>query len=74
MVGILDHSTGVTREQAAAAVLLFRAGTVLFGAFLGGLVYFFGWRGTAEAKKSKETPEAAAASTPVPAPAAEVLR
>lgn len=44
MIGILDAAPGVTLDQAAAAVILFRVGTVLFTALVGGLVYFFGWR------------------------------
>lgn len=48
MVGILDHAPGVTLDQAAAAVLVFRLGTVVFAAFAGGLVYFLGWRGRKE--------------------------
>jgi uncharacterized protein (TIRG00374 family) len=48
MVGILDAAPGVTIDQAAAATAIFRVGTVLFAAFLGGLVYLLGWRGTRE--------------------------
>lgn len=48
MVGILDAAPGVTTHQAAAAAVIFRVGTVLFAAVLGAIVYFFGWRGTAE--------------------------
>lgn len=59
MIPLLDSGAGVTREQAAAAVMLFRVGTVLFAAVLGGLVYFFGWRGAAEAKRAKAAPEVA---------------
>jgi uncharacterized protein (TIRG00374 family) len=49
MVGILNAAPGVTLDQAAAAAVVFRVGTVLFAAILGGLVYAFSWRGTAEA-------------------------
>jgi uncharacterized protein (TIRG00374 family) len=48
MVGILDAAPHVTLDQAAAAVAIFRIGTVFFAALFGGFVYFFGWRGTAE--------------------------
>jgi uncharacterized membrane protein YbhN (UPF0104 family) len=48
MVGILDSAPGVSLSQAAAAAVIFRVGTVLFAALLGGAVYLFGWRGTAE--------------------------
>lgn len=48
MVGILDHAPGVSLDQAAAAVLVFRAGTVLFAALFGAGVYGIGWHGTAE--------------------------
>lgn len=51
MIGILDTTPGVTLDQAAAATVIFRVGTVLFAALLGGLVYLFGWRGTAEASR-----------------------
>ncbi len=48
MVGILDAAPGVSIDQAAAATAVFRVGTVLFAALLGGLVYVLGWRGTRE--------------------------
>lgn len=51
MVGILDAAPRVTPDQAAAAVLVFRVGTVLFAAVLGGVVYFFGWRKTAKSAR-----------------------
>ena len=54
MVGVLDAERGVTLDQAAAAVMLFRLSTVLFGAVLGAAVYFFGWRGRAEAKRTSK--------------------
>ena len=70
MVGILD--------QAAAAVTVFRLGTVLFAALVGGLVYLFGWRGAkekaamdADANKSNDagkTGERGAAATLTPVP------
>lgn len=50
MVGILDQSPGVSLDQAAAAVTVFRLGTVLFAALVGGLVYLLAWRGTREAQ------------------------
>jgi uncharacterized membrane protein YbhN (UPF0104 family) len=49
MVSILDAAPGITLSQAVAAVLLFRAGTILFTTLVGGLVYLFGWRGKQEA-------------------------
>jgi hypothetical protein len=52
MVGILDHAPGVTLDQAAAAVLLYRVGTVLFAALFGGLVYWFGWHPSKEKKEN----------------------
>jgi uncharacterized protein (TIRG00374 family) len=45
MVGILDSAPGVTIDQAAAAVVIFRAGTVLFEALLGAAIYLLAWRG-----------------------------
>lgn len=45
MVGVLDHAPGVRLDEAAAAVLVFRLGTVAFSAFCGGIVYFTMWRG-----------------------------
>jgi uncharacterized membrane protein YbhN (UPF0104 family) len=39
MIGILNAAPGVTIEQAAAATALFRVGTVLFTALVGGLLY-----------------------------------
>lgn len=44
MVGVLDRSPGVTLDQAAAAVLVFRLATVLVNALVGAILYFFGWR------------------------------
>lgn len=46
MVGVLDRASGVTLDQAAAAVLVFRLGTVLVSALAGGILYLFAWRGT----------------------------
>lgn len=51
MVGILNAAPAITREQAAAAVMLFRVGTIVWGAVLGGAVYLFGWRGREEAQE-----------------------
>ena len=48
MVGILDAAPGVTLDTAAAAVVVFRIGTVAFAALAGGVVYLLGWRGEAE--------------------------
>lgn len=41
MVGILSAGSGVEANSAAAAVAVFRAGTVFFAALLGGVVYLF---------------------------------
>ncbi len=59
MVPILDHTPGVTLDQAAAAVIIFRVGTVLFAALFGGAVYLVGWHG---AKEKAVKPAAAAAA------------
>lgn len=48
MIGVLNAAPNVTREQAAAAVVVFRLGTLLFGALIGALVYFFAWNGEKE--------------------------
>ncbi len=58
MIGILDTAPGVTLDQAAAATLIFRLGTVLYAALLGGAVYLLSWRRTARRL------EAAAAGEP----------
>ncbi len=44
MIGILDAAPHVTADQAAAATLIFRIGTVVFAAIVGGLVYLLAWR------------------------------
>lgn len=49
MIGILNAAPDVTLHQAAAAVTIFRIGTTLFAAMVGGAMYFFGWQGEAEA-------------------------
>nr|CAA9284784.1 hypothetical protein AVDCRST_MAG63-3881 [uncultured Armatimonadetes bacterium] len=76
MVGILDTAAGVTLDQAAAAVLIFRVGTVLFAALFGGAVYALGWHGDRERRRSRVKPDGPAvapvvAETPA---AAEVAR
>jgi len=60
MVGILDSHPHITLDQAAAAVIIFRIGTVLFAAILGAVVYFFGWRGAAENTDCTPVPAAEA--------------
>jgi uncharacterized protein (TIRG00374 family) len=50
MIAILDSTPDVTVSQAAAAVMLFRLGTVGFAALLGGFAYLFAWRGRDETK------------------------
>jgi uncharacterized protein (TIRG00374 family) len=44
MVGVLDRVPGVSLDSAAAAVLVFRLGTVMFTALVGAILYFFSWR------------------------------
>lgn len=44
MVGVLDHAPGVKLDQAAAAVLVFRLGTVVFSALCSGILYFVAWK------------------------------
>lgn len=53
MVGVLDHAANVTLNQAAAAVLVFRLGTVVFTALFGGIVYLLAWP---KAKQKAATP------------------
>lgn len=48
MVSILDHAPGVSLDQAAAAVAVYRLGTVFFAALVGGIVYLVAWRGRKE--------------------------
>jgi uncharacterized protein (TIRG00374 family) len=57
MIGVLDAHPGVTLHDAAAAVFLFRIGTTLFGAVLGALCYFFGWKGREEDATDDDRPE-----------------
>lgn len=52
MISVLSHAPGVSVDQAAVAVAVFRVGTVLFAAVVGGLVYLLGWRHTAGKKVS----------------------
>lgn len=54
MIGILDAAPGVTAVTAAAATMIFRIGTTLFAAMLGGSVYFLGWRRTVKARNGAE--------------------
>lgn len=58
MIGVLDAHPGISREQAAAAVIVFRIGTVLFAALCGALCYFLGWKGNQENALKPETPGA----------------
>jgi uncharacterized protein (TIRG00374 family) len=57
MVSILDHSAGVSLNQAAAAVAVYRLGTVFFAALVGGAVYLLAWRGNKEKAKLVENTE-----------------
>jgi uncharacterized protein (TIRG00374 family) len=50
MVGFLVSTSGVDPDTVAAGAAIFRVGTVLFQALLGGLVYWIGWEGEDEAK------------------------
>lgn len=52
MVGVLDRAPGVPLDHAAAAVLVFRLGTVLVTALVGALIYFFSWRKVAGRKQT----------------------
>jgi uncharacterized protein (TIRG00374 family) len=56
MVGVLDAAPGIVRADAAAAVLIFRLGTILFNALIGAIVYFLAWDGESE-KKAMLQPE-----------------
>jgi uncharacterized membrane protein YbhN (UPF0104 family) len=56
---------GVTLDQAAAAVIVFRIGTVLIPAVVGGLVYWLGWHGSRERRvSSSDTSSDAVGETP----------
>jgi uncharacterized protein (TIRG00374 family) len=48
MVSVLDHAPGVTLDQAAVAVMIFRLSTVLFSALCGGIIYWTAWRKVAD--------------------------
>jgi uncharacterized protein (TIRG00374 family) len=48
MVGVLDSVPNVRLDEAAAAVLVFRVGTVLFTALVGAIVYWTSWRKAAK--------------------------
>ena len=48
MVGVLDRVPGVSLDNAAAAVLVFRIATVLVTALVGAVIYFFSWRKVAQ--------------------------
>jgi uncharacterized protein (TIRG00374 family) len=59
MIPLIDQAPGVSLDQAAAAVAVYRFGSVLFAAMVGGLVYFFGWR----ASRTRKQAAAVAATT-----------
>lgn len=64
MVGIIDSASGVTIGQAAAAVAIFRVGTVFFAAIAGALVYFFSVKPEVDRiNQAKHTHADASAST-----------
>jgi uncharacterized membrane protein YbhN (UPF0104 family) len=48
MIGILNAADGVSLSASAAAVLIFRAATLLFAALVSSLVYLLAWRGQRE--------------------------
>ena len=55
MVGFLSSSAGVDPDTGLAATAIFRIATVFFQALLGGLVYFFAWRGEKEKSGPKNS-------------------
>jgi|GEM_PF-1464927 conserved hypothetical protein len=61
MIGVLGTIPNVSPDQAAAAVTVFRLGTVFFTALVGGLIYLFAWRGVEEARHVRK------GDAPVPA-------
>ena len=52
MVGFLVSTWQLDAEKTAAAVAIFRIGTIFFEALLGALVYFFAWHGEEEVATS----------------------
>ncbi len=62
MIPLIDSAAGVTREQAAAAVAVYRLGSVVFAALIGALVYLFAWRADKERGKVEAAERAGAAT------------
>lgn len=48
MVGFLSSTSSIDADTAAAAVAIFRIGTVVFQALLGAIVYYLFWKGDKE--------------------------
>lgn len=48
MIGILNTAPGITLEEAAAIVVVYRVSTLVYGALVGSLVFWLGWSGKAE--------------------------
>ena len=57
MVGFLVSISDITSGTAAAAVAVFRIGTIVFEVLVGAIVYFFVWRGEKEADEAKRAAE-----------------
>ena len=55
MVGFLSSSAGVDPDTGLAATAIFRIATVFFQALLGGLVYFFAWKGENEKSQPEKS-------------------
>lgn len=55
MVGFLSSSAGVDPDTGLAATAIFRIATVFFQALLGGLVYFFAWKGENEKSQPQKS-------------------
>jgi uncharacterized protein (TIRG00374 family) len=53
MVGFLVSVSDISGGTAAAAVAIFRIGTIVFEVLVGAIVYFFVWRGEKEADETK---------------------
>jgi uncharacterized protein (TIRG00374 family) len=52
MVGFLTTTTALAVGTATAVVAIFRIATIVFGALVGALIYFFWWRGNKETATS----------------------
>lgn len=67
MVGILDQAPKVTLDQAAVAVMIFRAATIVFTAVAGGIVYAIGWKHQTEPAPESEPAKESAPEKKAPA-------